>query len=123
MDPSEEIWQQAPEALTRVDRELTDCVLVDTRPQPRPFETLRDFFNRTSIVWQDIVLEKMRKDGAVDRSVKELRKTAFDMSEIKWWDSREEITALEDEQEEAGIGEVVNTADRDSQTVGAGRRR
>ena len=123
LDPMESIGQHAPEALAQVDQELTEAVTVDTGPHPRPFETLRDFFSRTSTAWQDIVLEKLRKDGAMDRSVKELRKVAFDMAEIKWWDSREEITALEDEQEEAGIGEVVNIADRHSQTGGVGRRR
>lgn len=123
LNPMESIRQHVPEAPTQVDQDLTEAVMVDTRPLPRPFETLRDFFSRTSTAWQDIVLEKLRKDGAMDRSVKELRKIAFDMSEIKWWDSREEITALEDEQEEAGIGEVVNIADRNSQTGGVGRRR
>jgi hypothetical protein len=57
------------------------------------------------------------------KTIKELRKAAFDMAEEKWWDSREEIMALEDEQEEAGIGEVVSMAERAENMGGAGRRR
>lgn len=97
-------------------------VIADTRPHPRPFENLRDFFTRTSISWQEIVLEKFQIDGGA-KGVKELRKDAFDMSESKWWDCREEITALEDEQEEAGIGEVISVTDRTSETGLVGRRR
>jgi hypothetical protein len=57
------------------------------------------------------------------KTIKELRKAAFEMAEEKWWDSREEIMALEDEQEEAGIGEVVSMAERAENAGGAGRRR
>ena len=58
-------------------------------------------------------------------TIKELKAKAFGLSEEKWWDCREEITALEDEQEAAGIGEVVSLADKGSgaATGGAGRRR
>lgn len=58
-------------------------------------------------------------------TVKEIKTKAFELSEEKWWDSREEITALEDAQEEAGIGEVVSLAERgESGHAGAaGRRR
>lgn len=97
--------------------------MVDMRPHPRPFESLREFFSRSSNAWQDIVLERLRRDSAVDKSDKELRKIAFEMSETKWWDCREEIIALEDEQEEAGIGEVISIADRSNETSSAGRRR
>ena len=114
----------ASEAHVEADQEHTEPAIFDPRPQPRPFENLRDFFNRTSIAWQDIVLETLRHDGSLEKSVKELRKIAFDLSEAKWWDSREEITALEDEQEEAGIGEVIDIADRNNETgSGAGRKR
>ncbi|KAI4281652.1 MAG: hypothetical protein L6R38_003523 [Xanthoria sp. 2 TBL-2021] len=95
----------------------------DTRPHPRPFESLREFFTRTSTAWQDIILERMRSgDPSISRSIKEVRKLAFDQAETMWWDCREEITALEDEQEAAGIGEIVSIADR-SHDVGAGARR
>ncbi len=46
-------------------------------------------------------------------TIKEIKTKAFELSEEKWWDCREEITALEDEQEAAGIGEVVSLADRE----------
>ncbi len=100
----------------------------DNRPQPRPFENLRDFFSRTSNAWQELVLETLRQpmdSSTIEKSVKELRKTAFELAETKWWDSREEVTALEDEREEAGIGEVVSIADRgaDAGGGGVGRRR
>jgi hypothetical protein len=55
-------------------------------------------------------------------TVKEIKTKAFELSEEKWWDCREEVAALEDEQEAAGIGEVVSLADR-GEGVGGGRRR
>ena len=54
-------------------------------------------------------------------AVKELKSKAFELSEEKWWDCREEITALEEEQEEAGITEVVSLAERGE--AGGGHRR
>ena len=53
-------------------------------------------------------------------AVKELKTKAFELSEEKWWDCREEITVLEEEQEEAGITEVVSLAERGE---GGGHRR
>ncbi|KAL8640473.1 MAG: hypothetical protein Q9228_002614 [Teloschistes exilis] len=112
------------EPLETLDTEDAVGAVADTRPHPRPFESLREFFARTSTGWQDIVLDHMRKgDPSPGQSMKELRKVAFDHAETMWWDCREEITALEDEQEEAGIGEVVNIADRNHDAGGAGRRR
>lgn len=97
----------------------------DSRPLPRPFESLREFFSRTSEDWQRLLIERMKaRDATAEKTVKELRKEAFELAEEKWWDSREEVMALEDEQETAGIGEVVNIGDRgDSGVGGAGRRR
>lgn len=101
----------------------TETAVKDDRPHPRPFETLRDFFARTTNEWQTYLMEKMKRRGdASEKSIKELRKEAFDLAEEKWWDSREEIMALEDEQESAGIGEVVSIADR-KEGGGATRRR
>ena len=95
----------------------------DRFPYPRTFESLRDFFTRTSNDWQDLVLEGMKYErDAGERSVKEIRKIAFNRAEVAWWDSREEIQALEDEQEAAGIGEVVNL-DEKGGSHGVGRRR
>jgi hypothetical protein len=72
----------------------------------------------TNLRWKNIQPESL--------TVKEIKTKAFELSEEKWWDCREEITALEDEQEAAGIGEVVSLADRGEGTggaAGAGPRR
>ena len=100
--------------------------LADKLPHPRPFESLRDFFTRTSNEWQEIELEAMKyKRGVEGTSVKEIRKNAFDRADSKWWDCREEIQALEDEQEAAGISEVVSLDQRGGGESGGtgGRRR
>ncbi|KAJ5093846.1 hypothetical protein N7456_009707 [Penicillium angulare] len=107
-----------------VEEQESETQPADSRPLPRPFESLREFFGRTSEEWQKILMEAIRLKGEdSEKSIKELRKAAFDKAEEKWWDSREEIMALEDEQEAAGIGEVVNMADRTENVGGAGRRR
>ncbi|KAK4549287.1 hypothetical protein LTR36_007746 [Oleoguttula mirabilis] len=99
--------------------------LTDKLPHPRPFESLREFFARTSNEWQETVLEWMKYQRDVQYGVKEIRKRAFDRAEEKWWDCREEIQALEDEQEAAGISEVVALDQRGGggESGGAGRRR
>ncbi|KAL8771866.1 MAG: hypothetical protein Q9209_002804, partial [Squamulea sp. 1 TL-2023] len=113
-----------PENLDVADVDMPDMNIADTRPHPRPFENLRDFFVRTSPAWQDILLEKLRSgDPSINQSVKELRKSAFDQAETMWWDCREEITALEDEQEAAGIGDIVSITDRNHDAGAVGRRR
>ena len=97
----------------------------DNLPHPRPFESRREFFQRTGNEWQEALMTSLRWKGIQPEtlSVKEIKTKAFEMSEEKWWDSREQITALEDEQEAAGIGEVVTLADRGEASGGAGRRR
>ena len=97
----------------------------DNLPHPRPFESRREFFQRTGNEWQEALMTSLRWKGIQPEtlSVKEIKTKAFEMSEEKWWDSREEITALEDEQEAAGIGEVVALADRSEASGGGGRRR
>jgi len=115
------------EADTATETEPETSAQQDSRPFPRPFESLRDFYARTSEEWQNIVLESKGGGGSApassDHSVKELRKKAFEQSEERWWDCREEIRDLEDEQEAAGIGEVISIADRGGDAGGAGRRR
>ncbi|KAL5343624.1 hypothetical protein BJX70DRAFT_353024 [Aspergillus crustosus] len=106
-----------------VDEQGAEPSVQDSRPLPRPFESLREFFSRTSEEWQKILLDTLKEKGmALEKNIKELRKDAFDIAEEKWWDSREEVVALEDEQEAAGIGEIVSITDR-SENTGAGRRR
>ncbi|KAI0966834.1 WLM domain-containing protein [Xylaria arbuscula] len=97
----------------------------DGLPHPRPFESRREFFVRTSAEWQEILMTSLRWKGIQPETltIKEIKSKAFELSEEKWWDCREEITALEDEQEAAGIGEVVSLNDRgDTGAGGAGRR-
>ncbi len=96
--------------------------LTDGLPHPRPFESLRDFYARTSEQWQNLVVDELTQSSkGAEKSPKEIKKMAFERAEEKWWDCREEIRALEDEQEAAGIGEVVSLADKEGS--GAGRRR
>lgn len=111
---------QAAEAIEPGSEKLTHEEYI--RPLPRPFESLRDFFTRTSTTWQGLVFETLR--SANDKSTKEVRKMSFEQAETRWWDSREEVMRLEDEQEEAGIGEVVSIAERgEGGNSGLGRRR
>lgn len=90
----------------------------DPRPFPRPFESRADFFRRTTNEWQQYVLDYVRK--AQELEVKELREKAFQTAEERWWDCREEVQAMEDEQDAAGVGEVVSLNDRGD---AGGRRR
>ena len=111
-------------SLETTEEESPEVVMDDDRPHPRPFETLREFFARTSTAWQEFVLQHLQDQGdANNHSIKELRRIAFEKAEAKWWDSREEITAEEERQEEAGIGEVVSIAERNTETGGVGKRR
>ncbi|KAH9991852.1 galactose oxidase [Xylariaceae sp. FL0662B] len=108
------------------DGDTTATTVDDGLPHPRPFESRREFFVRTSNEWQEILMTSLRWKGVQPESltIKEIKTKAFELSEEKWWDCREEITALEDEQEAAGIGEVVSLADKaDVGAGGAGRRR
>ncbi|KAI6908221.1 galactose oxidase [Hortaea werneckii] len=97
--------------------------LTDKLPHPRPFESLREFFSRTSTEWQETVMDWLRYQRDMELEIKEIRKKAFERAEQKWWDCREEIQQLEDEQEAAGVGEVVALEERAGGAGGAGRRR
>ncbi|KAK4105289.1 galactose oxidase [Parathielavia hyrcaniae] len=110
--PSEED-EETESATTTVD---------DGLPHPRPFESRREFFQRTSNEWQEILMTSLRWKGIQPETltIKEIKSKAFELSEEKWWDCREEITLLEEEQEAAGIGEVVSLADRGESGHGAG---
>lgn len=110
--------------LEATEEEPPESTVVDDRPHPRPFESLREFFARTSNAWQELILGDLQRQGhASNQSIKQLRKIAFDLAETKWWDCREEITAEEERQEEAGIGEVISIAERSTEVGGSGRRR
>ena len=94
----------------------------DHLPHPRPFESRRDFFQRAGNEWQEAFMTSLRWKGIQPETltIKEIKTKSFEMSEEKWWDCREEITALEDEQDAAGIGEVVTLADRGGETGSGG---
>ncbi|RMZ83027.1 hypothetical protein DV738_g1373, partial [Chaetothyriales sp. CBS 135597] len=106
-----------------METEETQAASSSTLPFPRAFESLREFYARTSNEWQSLVL-KQTPDATSEGTLKELRKKAFSEAENRWWDAREEVMALEDEQEAAGIGEVVNLGDRVNEGgSGSSRRR
>ncbi|KIX03748.1 uncharacterized protein Z518_07301 [Rhinocladiella mackenziei CBS 650.93] len=109
---------------TAMEAEPETSAQLDFRPFPRPFESLRDFYARTSEEWQKLMLESpsAKARASAEQSVKELRKVAFEQAEERWWDCREEIRSLEDEQEAAGIGEVISMADRGTESGGTRRR-
>ena len=71
-----------------------------------------------------MLITSLRAEGANPESlsIKELKTKAFELSEEKWWDCREEILLLEEEQEAAGISEVVSLADRGDGGLGLRRR-
>ncbi|XDG06818.1 hypothetical protein ABKA04_006433 [Annulohypoxylon sp. FPYF3050] len=105
---------------TESEADTVATTVDDGLPHPRPFESRRDFFTRTSNEWQEILMTNLRWKNIQPESltVKEIKTKAFELSEEKWWDCREEITALEDEQEAAGIGEVVSLADKGDSGAG-----
>jgi N-acetylneuraminic acid mutarotase len=105
--------------------EPTNATVDDSLPHPRPFESRREFFVRTTAEWQEVLMQNLRWKGIQPESlsVKEIKTKAFDLSQEKWWDCREEINALEDEQEAAGIGEVVTLVDRGEGGCAGARRR
>ena len=107
-----------------IEEEFDELQILDNLPQPRPFESLRDFFSRTTSSWQELFISSVGEaDSNSIHSIKELRKGAFELAERKWWDSREEIIVLEEQQENAGIGEVVSMTERGGESNGIGRRR
>ncbi|KAG5942745.1 hypothetical protein E4U53_007180 [Claviceps sorghi] len=123
-EDSLEAGSDTPSASTEDEETETTATSVDDGlPHPRPFESRRDFFVRTSTEWQEILMTSLRWKNIQPESlaVKEIKARAFELSEEKWWDSREEITALEEEQEAAGIQEVVSLAERGD--AGGVRRR
>ncbi|KAK4152424.1 kelch repeat-containing protein 3 [Chaetomidium leptoderma] len=104
------------------EEESVATTVDDGLPHPRPFESRRDFFQRTSNEWQEVLMASLRWKGIQPETltIKEIKSRAFELSEEKWWDCREEITLLEEEQEAAGIGEVVSLADKGESGAHAG---
>ncbi|KYK58181.1 Kelch repeats protein [Drechmeria coniospora] len=115
-----------PSAASEEDETETTATSVDDGlPHPRPSESRREFFVRTTNEWQEILMTNLRWKNVQPETlaVKEIKAKAFELSEEKWWDCREEITALEEEQEAAGIQEVVSLAERGDAGAGGGARR
>ncbi|PHH73630.1 hypothetical protein CDD80_3674 [Ophiocordyceps camponoti-rufipedis] len=106
------------------EAETTATSVDDGLPHPRAFESRREFFARTSAEWQEVLMTSLRWKGTQPEtlSVKELKTKAFELSESKWWDCREEMMALEEEHEAAGIQEVVSLTERGDASGGAKRR-
>lgn len=119
------VQPEKPDVYETAEEASEQSALKDDLPHPRPFESLRDFFARTSEAWQNVLLGEAQygMSRTEARAVKEIRKEAFERAETKWWDCREEIQALEDEQEEAGIGEVITLGKDAVGAGGPGRRR
>lgn len=121
-----------------VETESAAATQADGLPYPRAFESLRDFFARTTDEWTRTIIRAdavsassaspswpaatTTSTGATTggKFVKELRKLAFEAAEQRWWDCREEIRSLEDAHEDAGIGEVVSLAQRTRAPATAG---
>ncbi|KAK6496886.1 hypothetical protein TWF481_001868 [Arthrobotrys musiformis] len=97
-----------------------------TLPLPLPFETLREYFVRTSEIFQAEIVEELRfkpVSVAEATTVKEIRTAAFDMAERRWWDVREEVREEERKLEELGVTESVVMTDKDAGGSSGPRRR
>eukprot|EP00897_Mesotaenium_endlicherianum_P009125 jgi/Mesen1/8240/ME000443S07392 len=80
-----------------IDKIRAELGLGDSERTPLPGETLREFFARTSIVWQIAAYERTQHTG------KELRRDGFDLCEGRYLELRpvlDELERLEKEQQE-----------------------
>ncbi|EWC43589.1 hypothetical protein DRE_01476 [Drechslerella stenobrocha 248] len=99
-----------------------------TLPLPLPFESLREFFVRTSEAFQAEVVEGLKfkpVSVAEATTVKEIRTAAFEMAERRWWDVREEVREEERRLEELGVTEsvIMTGGDKGEAAGGGGPRR
>ncbi|UNI14569.1 Kelch repeat-containing protein 3 [Purpureocillium takamizusanense] len=124
-DTTSETASTSTVASEEEETDTTAASVDDGLPHPRPFESRREFFVRTTAEWQEILMTSLRWKNIQPETltVKEIKTKAFELSEEKWWDCREEIMALEEEQEAAGIQEVVSLAERGDAGAGPGARR
>jgi hypothetical protein len=85
-------------------------------PHPKPFESLRAFYTRTS----DAFVEWAFSEDKEARG-KDLKRIAFELCAERWWERREDVRAQEDQYEE--LGGVADVVERDpaSQTKKARR--
>lgn len=75
-------------------------------PHPKPFESLRAFYQRSQNELMKWVLGSDR-----DARGKDLKKGVFDLAEDRWWERREEVRIAEDQMEE--MGGVEDVIERD----------
>lgn len=85
-------------------------------PHPKPFESRRAFYQRTSAELTKWVLG----GSAGDSRGKDLKKSVFDLAEDRWWERREEVRVAEDAFEE--MGGVEDVVDRDPAKPNKARR-
>ncbi|VVT56754.1 uncharacterized protein SAPINGB_P005249 [Magnusiomyces paraingens] len=72
-------------------------------PHPKPFESLRDFYARTS---DELLKWAMSQDR--EARGKDLKRVAFELADDRWWERREVLRVQEDKMEElGGIGDVI----------------
>jgi hypothetical protein len=88
-------------------------------PIPRPFESLKAFYDRASLDFEKILIasEKLRAVHG-----KEMRKIVFTKVEEQWWDCREEVREIEDRLGEEGAG-VQEVLDKSQQLATSFKRR
>lgn len=93
-----------------IEEETKEEEIKDPRPWlpvPKPFETLRAFYQRTSAQFMEWALSANNESRG-----KDLKREAFEMSEDRWWECREQVRVAEDQYEElGGVGEII---ERDS---------
>jgi N-acetylneuraminic acid mutarotase len=94
------------EVIAEEDEEEEPQGIPDPRPwlpHPKPFEALRDFYSRTSSQFLEWALTNNK-----DARGKVLKRIAFDLSEERWWERREEVRATEDHYDDlGGVGDVI----------------
>ncbi|KAK9456957.1 hypothetical protein V1511DRAFT_495775 [Dipodascopsis uninucleata] len=89
-------------------------------PHPRPFESLRAFYSRTSGVFMEWAISDNKDDT---KRAKDLKRDAFKLCEERWWERIEQVRALEDQYEESGVGEIVDLSTKNAGTSAGKSRR
>src|SRR5699024_4412523 len=61
--PTEATAPSVTREMEQLEVEESEPSANDSRPLPRPFESLREFFNRTSEEWQKILIDTINEKG------------------------------------------------------------
>lgn len=100
------------------DEEESTETIPDPRPwlpHPKPFETLKAFYQRTAPKFLEWSLSQNKEARG-----KDLKRIAFELSEERWWERREEVRIAEDQMEElGGVGDII---EKDQSTRTKARR-